>query len=177
MKKGYNLYNLPENFRSWLIAEKDNSVNPIAKSTLKNYVSDLKHFLGWSVLKLKTKKSQNESIETLSPQKFVQFLDEKIIKEYVEYLVQNNIPHKTVNRRLSTLRKFFSFCIDQGWLKENPGKKVKNLKKGANTVEEINSVEEEIKEFQNHLLKLGFGKEKITEITSDVKEFIKVNSL
>ena len=28
---------------------------------------------------------------------------------------------------MSTLRKFFSFCISQGWLKENPAKKIKNL--------------------------------------------------
>jgi len=120
MGKWYNFYNFEASFKKFLLAE---NVSPI---TLKNYLSDLRHFLGWTVLKLKAQDKKN--FENLSPLEFLNQIDESLLEEYKNYLVVNAIPAKTINRRLSTLRKFFSFCISQGWLKENPAKKIQNLK-------------------------------------------------
>ncbi|MBI5126828.1 phage integrase SAM-like domain-containing protein, partial [Candidatus Roizmanbacteria bacterium] len=114
MQKGYNLYNLEPQFRNFLTAENVSSV------TLKNYLSDLRHFFGWGNLKLKSDKI--EPVEN-----DFSFLDENFISEYRSYLLENSLPHKTINRRLSTVRKFCSFCISQGWLKENPAKKISNI--------------------------------------------------
>jgi len=120
MDKQYNFYNFEASFKKFLLAE---NVSPI---TLKNYLSDLRHFLGWTILKLKVQNKKN--FENLSPLEFLNQIDESLVEEYKNYLVVNAIPAKTINRRLSTLRKFFSFCISQGWLKENPAKKIQNLK-------------------------------------------------
>ena len=120
MDKWYNFYNFEASFKKFLLAE---NVSPV---TLKNYLSDLRHFLGWTILKLKAQNKKN--FENLSPLEFLNQIDESLVEEYKNYLVVNAIPAKTINRRLSTLRKFFSFCISQGWLKENPAKKIKNLK-------------------------------------------------
>ena len=120
MDKWYNFYNFEASFKKFLLAE---NVSPI---TLKNYLSDLRHFLGWTILKLKVQNKKN--FENLSPLEFLNQIDESLVEEYKNYLVVNSIPAKTINRRLSTLRKFFSFCISQGWLKENPAKKIQNLK-------------------------------------------------
>jgi len=120
MDKWYNLYNFEASFKKFLLAE---NVSPI---TLKNYLSDLRHFLGWTILKLKAQNKKN--FENLSPLEFLNQINESLVEEYKNYLVVNAIPAKTINRRLSTLRKFFSFCISQGWLKENPAKKIQNLK-------------------------------------------------
>ena len=120
MDKQYNFYNFEASFKKFLLAE---NVSPI---TLKNYLSDLRHFLGWTILKLKAQNKKN--FENLSPLEFLNQIDESLVEEYKNYLVVNSIPAKTINRRLSTLRKFFSFCISQGWLKENPAKKIQNLK-------------------------------------------------
>ena len=120
MDKQYNFYNFEASFKKFLLAE---NVSPI---TLKNYLSDLRHFLGWTILKLKVQNKKN--FENLSPLEFLNQIDESLVEEYKNYLVVNSIPAKTINRRLSTLRKFFSFCISQGWLKENPAKKIQNLK-------------------------------------------------
>jgi len=120
MDKQYNFYNFEASFKKFLLAE---NVSPI---TLKNYLSDLRHFLGWTILKLKVQNKKN--FENLSPLEFLNQIDESLVEEYKNYLVVNAIPTKTINRRLSTLRKFFSFCISQGWLKENPAKKIQNLK-------------------------------------------------
>ena len=120
MDKQYNFYNFEASFKKFLLAE---NVSPI---TLKNYLSDLRHFLGWTILKIKAQNKKN--FENLSPLEFLNQIDESLVEEYKNYLVVNSIPAKTINRRLSTLRKFFSFCISQGWLKENPAKKIQNLK-------------------------------------------------
>jgi len=120
MDKRYNFYNFEASFKKFLLAE---NVSPI---TLKNYLSDLRHFLGWTILKIKAQNKKN--FENLSPLEFLNQIDESLVEEYKNYLVVNAIPAKTINRRLSTLRKFFSFCISQGWLKENPAKKIQNLK-------------------------------------------------
>jgi hypothetical protein len=105
MEKGYNLYNLEPQFREFLIAE---NISPIS---LKNYLSDLRYFFGWM-----SSKSLN-----------VEAIDKELVEDYRKYLLDNNLPHKTVNRRLSTLRKFCSFCISQGWMDENPAKKIANI--------------------------------------------------
>jgi site-specific recombinase XerD len=120
MDKRYNFYNFEASFKKFLLAEN------VSLITLKNYLSDLRHFLGWTVLKLKAQSKKN--FENLSPLEFLNQIDEYLVEEYKNYLVVNDIPAKTINRRLSTLRKFFSFCISQGWLKENPAKKIQNLK-------------------------------------------------
>jgi site-specific recombinase XerD len=120
MDKRYNFYNFEASFKKFLLAE---NVSPV---TLKNYLSDLRHFLGWMILKIKAQNKKN--FENLFPLEFLNQIDESLVEEYKNYLVVNAIPAKTINRRLSTLRKFFSFCISQGWLKENPAKKIQNLK-------------------------------------------------
>lgn len=129
MENGYNLYNFEASFKNFLAS---GNVKPI---TIKNYLSDLRHFFGWLIFKLKTssedkstfdKKNQNSKIEE-KPESFLNLITEALIKEYKNYLYENKIPLKTINRRLSTLRKFFSFCVAQGWLKENPAKKISNI--------------------------------------------------
>jgi len=122
MNKGYNLYNLEASFKKFLLA---GNISPI---TLKNYLSDLRHFLGWLTFYWKSNNVgtiHELSLQELSLQKLI---TTKTISDYKAYLLENNIPLKTTNRRLSTVRKFCSFCISQGWLKENPAKKIQNLK-------------------------------------------------
>ncbi len=184
MEKGYNLYNLVENFKKWLVAEKTAKGTPLSKATLKNYTSDLRHFLGWSVLKLKVQSSKLkvDEIKNLTPQEFLGFITKEFIEEYKQYLASNKIPLKTVNRRLSTLRKFFSFCIDQGWIEENPAKRVKNQVAGlparasqwqAGSKKHVaRNTKDLINEFKKYLISKKIPDQQISTIITDVKEFL-----
>src|SRR5690349_20500939 len=102
MQDAYNLSNLEPLFKKQLLAENISSVS------LKNYLSDFRHFIGW----LGLYKSQN-----LSTNKFL--FDEETLKNYLLYLKNANIPEATLSRRLSTLRKFCTFCFNSGYLAEN----------------------------------------------------------
>ena len=158
MNKRYNFYNLEASFKKFLIAE---NVSPI---TLKNYLSDLRHFLGWTIIKLKAK-NKNFLLENIDYLDFLKKIDESIVEEYKNYLLVNAIPVKTINRRLSTIRKFFSFCINQGWLNKNPAKKVKN---------EVKSLDKEriLKSFQEDLEKENLDENTIKNYLTTIREFL-----
>ncbi|PIR58285.1 MAG: hypothetical protein COU70_01725, partial [Parcubacteria group bacterium CG10_big_fil_rev_8_21_14_0_10_35_15] len=118
MVKTYNLYNLEAPFEEYLVAGNQKAVS------IKNYLSDIRHFFGWMTSYSKSKKL---ILTNFNEFQLISIVNEDFISEYKSYLESNNIPHKTINRRLSTLRKFCSFCISQGWMKENPAKKISNI--------------------------------------------------
>lgn len=107
--KRYNLSNLQAKFTDYLIAENISSI------TLKNYRSDIKHFFNWIA------KSNHD-------QEMTSITSLEVIIEYKTYLIDDQTPQKTLNRRLSAIRKFCSFCISQRWIEENHAKKVMNHK-------------------------------------------------
>lgn len=105
----YNLYNLEAPFKLFLLA---GNTKPVS---IKNYLSDFRHFAGWLTSRKAESNSSNFDIQIAD------------IEGYKAYLVDSSVPLKTINRRLSTIRKFCTFCISQGWLKENVAKKVTNI--------------------------------------------------
>lgn len=149
MDDKYNAYNVEALFKQHLLAE---NVKP---ATLKNYSSDLRHFLGW----LSVEQLYDSSLQS------IQNLNEKNVRDYKKYLITNEIPLKTVNRRLSTLRNFFSFCISQRWISENLAKKISNEKGRLELPEVINS-------FKKGLIDEGRSNNEINEYITDVSEFL-----
>jgi len=157
MENTYNFYNLEASFKEYLLAGNSKPVS------VKNYLSDLRHFVGWVTFYLQSNQLLNQKFNPSSKESIELLLTEANIHEYKNYLIENNIPHKTINRRLSTVRKFFSFCISQGWLKENLAKRVGNVLPGFNT---------ELIEFQKDLQKKGFSNNAITNSLKDIQEFL-----
>lgn len=85
------------------------------KNTVKNYLSDLRHFLGWL-----NQRAKNDSL--------INLITVINLGLYKNYLVQNKIPIATINRRLSTIRQFCYFCqVHLGLLKDNPAKNLTNV--------------------------------------------------
>ena len=156
MSDTYNLYNLEAPFKQYLLAVNHKSVS------IKNYLSDIRHFFGWMTLYSKSKQ-------------LISIIDEKSIIEYKSYLSEHNIPHKTINRRLSTIRKFCSFCISQGWLKENPAKQVANITHLSSRAKSRDlSQNEVLSQFRSDLEKEKLDQSVITSYLEDVRDFLKV---
>lgn len=173
MYNTYNLDNFEAGFREFLILEK------VAPVTLKNYLSDLRHFLGWIVSEFRVRKLEFR----------IDVIDINFILSYRNYLSQNQIPLKTINRRLSTLRKFFSFCILQGWITKNPTKHITNIalihtdeKAGNNSLilktEVIHqphfSETEILTEYKKCLIDKKLNEKEILQIISDINEFMTI---
>lgn len=126
----YNLYNLEPNFKKFLIAEN------VSRSTLKNYLSDFRHFAGWLCNNKSFKSLSLSSSPLSSPADLLKHIDFSFIESYKLYLIKANIPIKTINRRLSALRRFFKYCINQNLTTSNPCKNVSNISKtGSSNME------------------------------------------
>ncbi|MDH7475901.1 MAG: phage integrase SAM-like domain-containing protein [Microgenomates group bacterium] len=163
----YNLYNFEALFREYLFAEKYSPVS------IKNYLSDLRHFLGWFFsIFYPTIDSKKGSImpQNFSISFFFERLTAETITNYRNYLIYNKIPTKTINRRLSTLRKFCLFSFKQGWLKENLTKKIKNISNfnfsGNKKLSEI------LSQYQTYLFNQKIEEERIVGCLNDIKEFL-----
>lgn len=129
----------------------------------KNYLSDLRHFLGWFILVLKSK---SISVDHTSPSSLCSFITQELVNRYKTFLTLNQVAQKTANRRLSTLRKFCSFCLSQGWLEQNPAKKVANIGMKKDPVEQI------VKKFGQSLNEEGTSKVTIKNYLSDIRQFL-----
>jgi len=198
MNNRYNLYNLEALFKKYLLAgnrrprtvfrsgsgflTKSNALSPI---TIKNYLSDLRHFLGWLTFYLRSHPEKAKTVRKIpetSKTKDIRNLEvdltaitPNLIQNYKSYLSQNNVPIKTANRRLSTLRKFCSFCISQGWMKENPAKKILNQKISL-TLQKSQRNKQTLNKFSRDLYQSGLSKTTIKNYLSDVQEFLNVIS-
>lgn len=163
MNAPYNLYNLEALFKEYLLAGNNRPVS------IKNYLSDFRHFAGWITFYLKSDIAPFNKI------------DSHLIQEYKFYLCENKIPLKTINRRLSTIRKFCSFCISQGWMKENPAKHVSNVLLSRATLSERSESKgsrgtdhDILQQFKQDLINEKLDQTTITNYLNDVQEFLSV---
>lgn len=166
--------NLPNTFAQYLTVEGNSPI------TIKNYLSDLNHFLAWMEITLKSKNlpySEGESF-------FIsRYFNTELVQNYRAYLLSNEIPTATVNRRLSTLRTFGKFCLSQGWVKENPTNTLSNqnplrpVPYGTGTTRGTQS-EAVIKQFKTYLEKEKTSAGHLTSSNtiknyiSDIREYL-----
>ncbi len=161
----YNLYNLEPQFKLFLVNLNKSS------STIKNYLSDYRHFTGWIMSNIK--QTSTPAINDLAD--FIKLLTSETIKAYRKYLISINLPQKTINRRLSTVRIFCTFCLNQGWLTENPSANIGNISITSNLYQKEEAqvkknIKEEFEQFSSELL--SNENQNSTEIDHDVKDFI-----
>lgn len=157
---------LPELFKLYLQIQKSSPV------TVKNYMTDVNHFLSWLAQKTGVKH------QIVGKAIFGLFTLETL-EEYKKDLLQSRTPLSTINRRLSALRKFGQFGKSQGWLKENPANKVANIQftskespvplKGTGQAKPTFEV---LANFQKHLEKERVSPITVKNYLSDLRHFL-----
>jgi len=129
MNKACNLDNVEASFSDYLSAGNRN----LAATSIKNYLSDFKHFLGWI---------RANSAETDLGESINLTINEESLRKYLQYLSSQELPIKTLSRRLSTLRKFIQFgeendldlLISSSVLKQDKTTVVKNVDNFTNDI-------------------------------------------
>lgn len=124
MEKTYNVHNLEALFKKYLLSVNDSCESHsenMASSSVRNYLSDFRFFWGWLVAKAHLPESFDDAAQMAT-----------ITKDHVlafrQFMVEEKLPLITVNRRLSTIRRFFRFCVSQGWISVNPAHEVQNIR-------------------------------------------------
>lgn len=160
------MLNLPKSFELYL---KSQGASPL---TIKNYISDFNHFWGWFLLILKSRAKPGSRFIVYEEKthQLVNQITPQLINDYKNFLVVNKIPIRTINRRLSTLRKFGKFCISQAWLKSNPAKKVKNAT--LNEKKQKTESERILKKYEESLKKEKTSLVTIKNYLSDLRHFL-----
>lgn len=155
----YNLYNLEANFRMYLSA-----VINLKAVTVKNYLSDLRYFIGWY-----QRHAPRESFLSL-----LENLTEEHVASYRAYLQKSNLPEKTINRRLSTVRMFGKYLIDQNIVLRNPASKIVNvgLKQKKLSASPYSTLP--LSEFAHFLSEKDYPEHKILQAEKDVREFLSI---
>lgn len=136
-----------------------------SEKTRNNYRTDLRHFIHWVSITIQT-------TSTTLPQNHIHFirnLTPEILTHYRQSLLGHGTPSATINRRLSTLRSFFRFCIAHGWLDRNPIETVRNIKKKHRP---DGSIDQMLTAFQSQLTKEGLTDRAIEEQLHEVKAFL-----
>ena len=139
---------LPRQFEEYLKTEVK-----ISGKTLRNYRSDIGHFLAWS--------NHAEDI--------VPHFTGLLVANYKSHHIENKIPEGTTNRRLSTLRNFGKFLVKAGLITENPTQLLNNLSR----IETVEQTQRSIlEEFEAHLREESVSKATLKNYMSDVRQFL-----
>lgn len=109
--------NFINNFINYIKENED-----LKQNTLKEYTGDLKHFIDWFEVR---NNEYSENIVIFHPKNIIT----PDIRKYRETM-QNSIKLKpsTINRRIITLKRFFKWAIDNGFIKRNPVISIKLVK-------------------------------------------------
>jgi site-specific recombinase XerD len=109
MTKSFDFTTILEAFQQSLLAD------DVSRNTVCAYLSDLRHFLSWSVQTTGT-----SDIDDITPTD---------IREYRE-LLQEQVPPAapaTINRRLAALRRFFAWAKEQQLTEYHPAERIRNV--------------------------------------------------
>lgn len=115
MYKQYNPHNLEANFKTYL------ENNEYSRASIINYIADIRKFLTWYTLML----SKQDLTFDMS------YLTDHTLDRYKNHLKDSNIPVKSVNRNLSSLRTFTRFCLNKGYISSNPLVDITNVKQST----------------------------------------------
>lgn len=173
-----NIFEMPiKIFRSFL-----NSEN-ISKGSVRSYVSDVRHFLNWLLFFLEANHIKIQNIASPHfppssldphltshphPAAFLKHINSKVLGSYKDYLTNNNIPLKTINRRFSSLRRFGIFCKIQVWSSSNVFDTLKNISLNQPFPEN----KYHLAEYRADLWKKGSSRSTIKNYLNDVKQFL-----
>lgn len=141
--------------------------NGVSSSTLKNYKSDIKHFSDWITRSVKSLGVFAESLTEVTP-----FINSSTAQSYKSFLESIGSPSKTINRKLSTLRKLSGFLLSNNILHFDFVSETKNIQEAQpKTKTNTNKIETIFKDFQIYLENEKTSKNTIKNYLSDIKQF------
>ena len=136
----------------------------VSRKTIRNYRSDLSHFIQWSILRLKTVGSYIEDLSELIP-----FLTNNFVSDYKIFMSENASPERTINRRLSTLRQLSRFLIHSQIINGDFMSDIQNVGLAKKQARFSLSL---ISDFTNHLESQKVSQNTIKNYQSDIRQFL-----
>jgi len=130
----------------------------------KNYRSDLGYFLSWTILKIRSFGAYVESLTEVVP-----FLNADLGREFKNYMSENGVPVKTINRRLSTLRHLSRFLTESHVIDHDFADKIVNISSNLNKKPSTDPI---FNDFRSFLQSKKVSPNTIKNYLSDVRHFL-----
>jgi len=135
-----------------------------SSKTRKNYRSDLRHFLSWTLVSIQTLIKQLPA----NPTEILAYISPELLSGYRNNLIKRQLAPASINRQLSTVRSFFRFCQNQSWISHDPTVHLANL----STTNAVSVTSQLLVDFSQHLARQGASKITVKNYTSDVRLFL-----
>ena len=136
----------------------------LSPKTHKNYRSDLGNFLGWAIKKIRSIGSYVQSLTDLVP-----FLSRDLAEEYKNSMIEETVPAKTVNRRLSTLRHLSRFLVEAQITDFDFTEGLENI---SFKIKKVVTENPAVTDFKSFLEKEKVSPNTVKNYLSDIKHFI-----
>lgn len=146
--------------KDFILHLEESGISPIS---LKNYKSDINHFSAWFILKVKTLGVFAETLTECIP-----FFSREIGQQYKSFLINNETPNQTSNRRLSTLRNLSRFMVMTQIINFDF---MEGLS-GAGILPSEKSIDPIIEKFTKHLEKEKASKNTVKNYVADLRHFV-----
>ena len=130
----------------------------------KNYRSDLGYFISWAILKIR---SIGAYVETLT--EIIPFLCNALGQEFRNYMAENSVPAKTINRRLSTLRHLSKFLTESHTIDRDFTTGIENVSSKPIKKPSVNPV---FNDFRSFLEAEKVSPNTIKNYLSDIRHFL-----
>lgn len=141
------------------------SLTGLSPKSLKNYKSDLNHFMSWAIAKIKSYGSYADSLTDLVP-----FLSAAMTTEYKAFMLNTNTPKKTTNRRLSTLRHLAKFLNSSEFTNINFMDQIENI--SLYNTSRKKSVDPLLNQFKSYLESEKVSPNTVKNYLNDIKQFM-----
>jgi site-specific recombinase XerD len=146
-------------FRNFLNTEN------VSNITVRSYVSDARFFFNWYLSFLKKNLNLDSNLDFSLVLKYI---NSKVLEVYKNFLLEENLPVKSINRKYSALRKLGSFCLSQRYISENVFENLKTISSHTSFPENIYHLEQ----FRHYLSQKHTSKSSIKGYLSDIRQFI-----
>ncbi|MCX7997172.1 MAG: site-specific integrase [Patescibacteria group bacterium] len=133
MDERYNLHILEALFADYLVS------GNVSRVSAKNYRSDVRYYLSW----ISTQIPEPIPETSTALDEFISLSGRDCIEAFKEFQIAKGLPYRTINRRLSSIRKFYLFCFRRGILNFNPAETVRNVSQGPlnREIQDANSLD------------------------------------
>ena len=139
----------------------------VSKLTIKNYISDLNQFANWLIAY-----TTQIGVHANNLTEAVPFINDNTANEYKTSLASSTSSKLTINRKLSTLRKFGSFLTIEGVMDYDFTSNLVNLSTTTKKTKKQVPSKQELKGFEEYLTSQGVSKNTLKNYSADVRQFL-----
>ena len=139
----------------------------ISKLSLKNYMSDLNNFASWLIAYSTKIGAHTDNLTEAIP-----FINEETADEYKTSLTSTTTSKLTINRRLSTLRKFGTFLVEENILDTNFATNLENISVAKRKVKMQVRSKDDLTGFEEYLATQGVSKNTLKNYSADIRQFL-----